>query len=121
MSSLSIIAKIEKQLKALKLSTEKSKKPSKSKKVTKRKITECTKKSQLKKFTVVELKDFIAKHKISTKKVDKMHKEDWMNLIWKHLKKEQEESSDSSSSSGDSDSSSDLGSIDESESESESE
>ena len=90
MSSVSaIIAKLEKQLKALKVSTKIAKKNEKKpeKKSNKKgKISEVNKKEDLKKFTVVELKEFIKKNKIVTKKTDKLHKEDWINLIWNNIK-----------------------------------
>ena len=83
MSTASIISKLEKQLKALKVSTKASKKAEKVSK--KLKISEVTKKSDLKKFTVAELKEFIKKKKYVTKKTDKLHKDDWIDLIWKNL------------------------------------
>lgn len=102
MSSVSaIIAKLEKQLKALKVSTKKVDK--KVEKKNKGKISDVSKKTDLKKFTVVELKEFIKKNKIATKKTDKLHKEDWINLIWNNIKNnssdESEESDESSNNS----------------------
>lgn len=101
MSTASIIAKLEKQLNALKVSTKASKKTEKVSK--KLKISEVTKKSDLKKFTVAELKEFIKKKKYVTKKTDKLHKDDWIDLIWKNLdinssSSESDESSESDSS-----------------------
>jgi hypothetical protein len=92
MSSVSaIIAKLEKQLKALKVSTKKVDKKVDKKK--KGKISDVNKKEDLKKFTVVELKEFIKKNKIITKKTDKLHKEDWINLIWNNIKNESDNDS----------------------------
>jgi hypothetical protein len=108
MSSVSaIIAKLEKQLKALKVSTKKNEK--KPEKKNKGKISDVSKKTDLKKFTVVELKEFIKKNKIATKKTDKLHKDDWINLIWNNIKSdssdESEESEESDESSNNSDTS----------------
>ena len=87
------LAKIEKQIKELKLSI---KAPTKS-----LKIDSCTTKKQLEKFKADELKDWLLKHKVDIKKVSKKVKATWINLVWKHIK---EDSSDSDSDSSDSDS-----------------
>ncbi len=103
MSSVSaIIAKLEKQLKALKVSTKKVNKKNEKKPEKKGKISNVSKKAELKKFTVVELKEFIKKNKFVTKKTDKLHKADWIDLIWNNIKNESdsdstEESTDDSS------------------------
>ena len=112
MSSVSaIIAKLEKQLKALKVSTKIAKKNEKKpeKKSNKKgKISEVNKKEDLKKFTVVELKEFIKKNKIVTKKTDKLHKEDWINLIWNNIKSESESDDSTEDESGSSSDNSDT-------------
>ena len=109
MSSVSaIIAKLEKQLKALKVSTKiakKNEKKSEKKSNKKGKISEVNKKEDLKKFTVVELKEFIKKNKIATKKTDKLHKEDWINLIWNNIKSDSSNDESTEDESGESDNS----------------
>ena len=85
-----LIAKIEKDLKTLKLSVKTTKKVPKekvSKKEPKGVIEKCKKKADLQKFTVAELKDWVKKNSISTKKIEKSHKEDWVNIVWKNMKK----------------------------------
>ena len=110
MSSVSvIIAKLEKQLKALKVSTKIAKtNEKKPEKKNKGKISEVNKKEDLKKFTVVELKEFIKKNKIVTKKTDKLHKEDWINLIWNNIKNESESDDSTEDESGSSSDNSDT-------------
>ena len=99
MSSIkSLISKIEKDLNALKISMKKeSKKKEQKKKVIKKIIDDVKKKSDLKKFTVAELKEWIKKNNINTKKLEKLHKDDWINIVWKTIKKNSESSSDSES------------------------
>jgi len=113
------IEQIELELGKLKLMlTEKA--AGKSKTVAQRKrkdkpdsIEACNKKSDLEKFTVKELKEWIKKHKIDTKGIKEKHKEDFVKLVWKNLKKlaveesssesDSSESSESGSSSSESD------------------
>ena len=105
-SVLVIIAKLEKQLKALKVSTKIAKKNEKKpEKKNKGKISDVNKKDDLKKFTVVELKEFIKKNKIVTKKTDKLHKEDWINLIWNNIKSDSSNDESTEDESGESDNS----------------
>jgi len=107
------IDQIENQLSKLKLlvNTQKKqekKKPSepKKKKDKPESIESCKKKSELEKFTVKELKDWIKENGIDTKKLSKKHKEDFIKLVWKKLNESAESSSDESSSESDSGSSS---------------
>jgi len=69
-------------------------------------IDKCKTKSDLAKFTVKELKDWIKENEIDTKKLSEKHKEDLVKLVWKKLNASAESSEESSSS----DSSSDSGS-----------
>jgi hypothetical protein len=108
MSSVSKkIEKIEKLLNELKLAVENKS----EKKIVNRKpkdkpasITECKTKSEVKKFTVKELKQFVKESGIDIKKLSEKHKDDLVKVVWKKLK------SDSSSEESDSDSSSESSS-----------
>jgi hypothetical protein len=107
MSSIaSRIAKLEKELNKLKVELEKqehseSSDSSEKKEKKPKKIEDCTSKSQVEKFTVAELKDFIKKKKLDSKNAS--IKEDFVKIVFKYVKtlnKEEEEVSSSSSSSG---------------------
>ena len=89
MSSISKkIEKIEKQLGELKLLLEK-----KEPKVVNRKpknkpenINTCKTKSELKKFTIKELKQWIKENDIDIKKLSEQHKDDLVKVVWKKIK-----------------------------------
>ena len=104
MSSIaSRIAKLEKELNKLKVELEKQESSDSSDKKEKKskKIVDCTSKSQIDKFTVAELKDFIKKKKLDSKNASV--KEDFVKIVFKYVKtlnKEEEEVSSSGSSSG---------------------
>jgi hypothetical protein len=107
MSSItSRIAKLEKELNKLKVELEKqeyseSSDSSEKKEKKAKKIVDCTSKSQIEKFTVAELKDFIKKKKLDSKNAS--IKEDFVKIVFKYVKtlnKEEEEVSSSGSSSG---------------------
>ena len=121
MSSASItkkISQIETQLSKLKLMLEQKEIKEADKKVAPRKrkdkpesIDVCKSKSDLAKFNVKELKEWIKQNGIDTKKLSEKHKEDLIKLVWKKLKSSTESSSsESSEESTSSDSSSDSGS-----------
>ena len=85
------LASIQKSIDALKISTaEKKSRP--------KKISDCTSKDQLKKFTVKELTAWIKKHDISVKKINEKHKKDFIKLIWDYLDVDSEYDSDSETS-----------------------
>ncbi len=101
MSSIaSRIAKLEKELNKLKVELEKENTSSSDKKKTKpKKIEDCTRKDQIEKFTVAELKEFIKKKKLDSKNAS--YKEDFVKVVLKYVKtlnKEEEEISSSDSS-----------------------
>jgi site-specific recombinase len=117
------IEQIESQLGKLKLLLVTSQKEKADKKVVQRKrkdkpasIEECAKKSDLKKFTIKELKKWITDNKIDTKKLSQKHKDDIVALVWKHLKNSSESDTDSSSEDSSGSSSSDSESSSSSES-----
>ena len=102
-STASRIAKLEKELNKLKVELEKQESSDSSDKKEKKskKIVDCTSKSQIDKFTVAELKDFIKKKKLDSKNAS--IKEDFVKIVFKYVKtlnKEEEEVSSSGSSSG---------------------
>ena len=110
MSSISKkIEKIEKQLGELKLLLEKKE----DKVVVNRKpknkpenINTCKTKSELKKFTIKELKQWIKETDIDIKKLSEQLKDDLVKVVWKKIKiKVVEESSSDEESSGSSDNS----------------
>ena len=72
-------------------------------------IDACKSKSDLAKFNVKELKQWIKENGIDAKKLSEKHKEDLVKMVWKKLKTSAESSS---SSSEESDSSSDPSSSD---------
>jgi hypothetical protein len=89
MSTASAIKKLEAQLAKLKL--ELASKSSKQKTERKRKdkpksIDSCTSKTDLAKFTIKELKDWIKSNGVETKKLYEKHKADLVNLVWKKVK-----------------------------------
>ena len=96
------IQQIELQLGKLKLML--TAKPAEKKSVQRKRkgkpesIESCKKKSDLEKFTITELKDWIKANGIDTKKLEKKHKEDFVKLVWKNLKESAKESSGESSS-----------------------
>ena len=96
--------------------SEPKKKPSESKKKKDKpeSIDTCKKKSELEKFTVKELKDWIKEHKIEAKKLSEKRKNDLVKFVWDVLKKssdsESSESEESEESGSESDSGSDSGS-----------
>ena len=96
------LAKIEKDLKDLKLSLKDSKKSAGKP----AKIDDCKTKKELEKFKSDELKAWLTKNHIDMKKVSKKIKTTWVKLVWENLQ-ESDSSDDSSSDSGDSDSDSD--------------
>jgi len=116
--SSSAIKKLEAQLIKLKVDLAKKEakkttesKPKKSSKP--KRIEDCAKKTDLAKFTIAELKDWIKSNGVKTKKLYEKHKVDLVNLVWKSLKTcsvsgfSESESSDSYDSDSDSDSESD--------------
>ena len=104
MSSIaSRIAKLEKELNKLKVELEKQESSDSSEKKEKKpkNIVDCTSKSQIEKFTVSDLKEFIKKKKLDSKNAS--IKEDFVKIVFKYVKtlnKEEEEVSSSGSSSG---------------------
>ena len=115
-SILKRLQKIEDDLADLKIDLKKSikleKKPSCKKPTKPASITKCKSKSELAKFTVKELKDWVKENKIDAKKLAEKLKTELINLVWKNIKKSADSSdsdsgsSDDSSDSDDSDSSS---------------
>ena len=110
------IEQIELQFGKLKLMLT-AKAPGKSNSVGQRKrkgkpetIENCKKKSDLEKFTVKELKDWVKANGIDTKKLKEKHKEDYVKLVWKNLKTVATSESDPSSSDSSSSESSSSGS-----------
>ena len=89
------IAEIKKLLKA---DSKESKSPKPSKIENSQNIME------LKKFTVSQLKEYIKKKKIDVKKVSDKHKEDFVKIVWKHIKNSSDSDSESESSGSDSES-----------------
>ena len=116
MSSKSILKRLEKieaDLAGLKLDIKKSgksEKPTKKESSKKSKkpvsITKCKSKSELSKFTVKELKDWVKENKVDSKKLAEKLKTELVNLVWKNLKKSADSSETSSSESDSSDDSS---------------
>ena len=103
----------------LKISESKAKKPVKTsdcesgtcKKPTKiKKIDNAKKKSELSLFSVKELKTWLMKNGVSTKKIDKSLKKDCIDLVWEYLSADSESESSDSDSDSESDSDSDSGS-----------
>ena len=47
----------------------------------------CTKKKMLEQYTINELKQFIKENGIEIYLISKMLKEDWINVVWKTIKK----------------------------------
>jgi hypothetical protein len=92
MSAASAIKKLEAQLAKLKVEVSKGKdKSPKAKTERKRKdkpksIDTCTSKSDLAKFTIIELKDWIKSNRVETKRLYEKHKADLVNLVWKKIK-----------------------------------
>ena len=112
MSSKSILKrlqKIEDDLAGLKIDLKKSIKTetSSTKKQSCKKpasITKCKSKSELAKFTVKELKDWVKENKIDAKKLAEKLKTELINLVWKNIKKSADSSDSDTSDSGSSDS-----------------
>ena len=92
--------------------SEPKKKPSESKKKKDKpeSIDTCKKKSELEKFTVKELKDWIKEHKIEAKKLSEKRKNDLVKFVWDVLKKSSDSESSESEESEESGSESDSGS-----------
>ena len=101
------LEKLEAQLAKLKVEIkEKPKKSTKAKKSSKpASIDKCSKKEELAKFTVSELKDWVKANRIDTKKLKEKLKADLVAFVWKNLKKQTESESESSDSETDTDSS----------------
>jgi hypothetical protein len=112
MSVASAVKKLEAQLASLKVEIAAGKKASKPKPTTKAKpkterkrkdkpksIDSCETKTDLAKFTIKELKDWIKSNGVETKKLYEKHKADLVELVWKKIKScsgsECDESSDS--------------------------
>jgi hypothetical protein len=115
-SILKKIESIESQLGKLKIALSnvdepKKKKPSEPKKRKDKpeSIDFCKTKTELAKFTIKELKEWIKENKIDAKKLSEKHKEDLVKFVWKIIKNKTE-SSESESSDSDSGSISDSGS-----------
>ena len=111
MSTASAIKKIEAQLAKLKLQLA-SKENKKPKAERKRKdkpdsIDSCTSKTDLEKFTIKELKDWIKSNGVETKKLYEKHKKDLVNLVWKKVKSCSDSECDDESSESDSETDSD--------------
>ena len=94
MSSSSVIKKLEAQLAKMKLelsakgksSKAGSSKPKSERNNKPRSIDSCKSKSELAKFTIAELKDWIKSNRVETKKLYEKHKADLVNLVWKKIK-----------------------------------
>ncbi len=116
--SSAAIKKLESQLAKLKVdlakkSTKKAATECKPKKSSKpKRIEDCANKTELAKFTIAELKDWIKSNGVKTKKLYEKHKADLVSLVWKSLKT----CSDSGCSESDSSDSYDSGSETDSES-----
>ena len=104
---MSFSAKEIKQLKALLATIPAKKSGSCSRPVKKKIINNCKKKSELSSFTAKELKEFLGKNKISTKKLDKKLKNDLIDLVWDYLNDSDSDSESESESDSDSESESD--------------
>ena len=99
------LAKIEKGLKELKVSLKGPEKAPKKSAQKTTKIEDCKTKKELEKFKVEELKAWLSKNRVDTKKVTKKVKATWIKLVWENINGDDSDSSDSSSDSDDSDSS----------------
>jgi hypothetical protein len=66
----------------------------------KKSIDDVQKKSELTKFTVKELKEWIKENGISTKKLADKYKEELVKLVWKNLRKAHIDESENDSDSG---------------------
>ena len=119
MSSNSSIARkierMERQLSEIKLMLTKTEKAEKKKSSKPMSISDCKSKSDLKKFTVKELKDWIKGNGVSSKKLSEKIKDELIKLVWKKLKSSPS-SSDSSGTTDSSTQSSDSSESDSSES-----
>ena len=94
------ISKLEKELENLKVELKKDKGIKKPKK-----IDDCETIEQVKKFTTIELKEWLKKNKINVKKVTEKHKDDFVKIVWENISSEYE--SDYSEEDSDEDSDSD--------------
>ena len=89
-SVVSRIAKLEKELNALKVELNSSEvkpevKTEVKPEVKPKKIEDCTTMKQLDKFSVIELKEWLKKKKINVKKVAAKHKEDFVKIVWQEI------------------------------------
>ena len=86
------ISKLQKELELLKFEVKKEKEYKKPKN-----IEDCKSKDELKKFTVIELKEWLKKKKINVKKITEKHKDDFVKIVWENISEdyESEYSSDS--------------------------
>ena len=111
MSTASAIKKIEAQLAKLKLqlASKENKKPKveRTRKDKPDSIDSCTSKTDLEKFTIKELKDWIKSNGVETKKLYEKHKKDLVNLVWKKVKSCSGSECDDESSESDSETDSD--------------
>ena len=104
--------------KSIKTETSSTKKQSCKKPTKPASITKCKSKSELAKFTVKELKDWVKENKIDAKKLAEKLKTELINLVWKNIKKsadssdENSDTSDSGSSDSDDSDSSSLSDLD---------
>jgi hypothetical protein len=102
------ISKLEKELESLKVELNKENKDQKDQKnkgIKKpKKIDDCESIEQVKKFTTIELKEWLNKNKINVKKVTEKHKDDFVKIVWENISSEYEsEYSDEDESDGDED------------------
>lgn len=93
-SLIAKIAKLEKDLNALKVELNKQTTDTKPKS-----IDDCETIEQLNKFTTTELKAWLKKNKINVKKVSEKHKQDFVKIVWENISSDSEYSSDEHSES----------------------
>jgi len=84
---LTRLAALEKEIKVIKTEIAKESKGSKKKSEKPTKIDECNTAEQLKAFKVVELKAWLAKHKVEVKNLEDKYKDDLVKIVWKNIKK----------------------------------
>jgi hypothetical protein len=82
------ISKLEKEIDSLKIEFSKDHKDKGTKKP--KNIDDCESIEQVKKFTTVELKEWLKKNKINVKKITEKHKDDFVKIVWQEISSEYE-------------------------------
>ena len=82
-SLIAKIAKLEKDLNALKVELNKQTTDTSVKKP--KSIDDCETIEQLNKFTTTELKAWLKKNKINVKKITEKHKDDFVKIVWENI------------------------------------